>query len=64
MFPKERTTGLKHCGQKQEALLGHMMVSVAALCRMQKITDYRVLIEQGKKQGRQDNYLYINILAD
>jgi diadenosine tetraphosphate (Ap4A) HIT family hydrolase len=64
MFPKERTTGLKHCGQKQEALLGHMMVSIAAMCRMQKIKDYRVVIEEGKKSGRQGDYLYASILAD
>jgi hypothetical protein len=64
IFPKERITGLKHCGQKQEALLGHMMVSIALMCRMHKITEYRVTIEEGKKRGRQGNYLYANILID
>jgi histidine triad (HIT) family protein len=64
MFPKERITGLKHCGQKQEAVLGHMMASIAQMCRIQKVNNYRVVIEQGKKQGRQGDYLYANILAD
>jgi histidine triad (HIT) family protein len=64
MFPKERITGLKHCGQKQEAILGHMMASIAQMCRMQKITDYRVVIEEGTKQGRKGDYLYASILAD
>jgi diadenosine tetraphosphate (Ap4A) HIT family hydrolase len=64
MFPKERITGLKHCGQKQEAVLGHMMVCIAQMCRMQKIKEYRVVIEEGKKSGRQGDYFYASILAD
>jgi hypothetical protein len=63
MFPKERVSGLKHCGQKQEAVLGHMMTSIGRMCRQQKITDYRIVIEEGTKSGRQGDYLYASILV-
>jgi histidine triad (HIT) family protein len=63
VFPKQRITKLKNATEDHKQALGHLMLACSKVCRMQKLSDYRMVMNDGTGAGDKVNYLHLHILA-
>ena len=64
IVPKKRIERVGAASQADCALLGHLLVSVAEIARLEKLADgYRIVINNGSNGGETLPHLHIHLLG-
>ena len=54
---------LINCKDNDEALLGHLMLTVAKVCREQDLQGYRIVMNNGKNAHQTIHNLYVDVIG-
>lgn len=64
LIPKiDEIDRLANATEKHEKLLGHLLLQAKKIANEQKLTDYRLVINNGEKAGQSVFHLHIHILG-
>lgn len=65
LIPKNRDgmSQLRFAKAKHEELLGHLMLTAAKIAAQEKLSDYRIVVNDGEGAGQTVFHLHIHILA-
>jgi len=65
VIPKKRLglTRLRHATEDHKGILGHMMATVAAVVKEQKLDSYRLVVNDGEAAGQTVFHLHMHILS-
>lgn len=64
IIPKKHIGSLAHIGPGDEAVLGHLLASAAAIAREQGLANgYRVVISTGPEGGQTVDHLHLHLLG-
>ena len=63
IVPREHVAGLSDCGPEHRELLGHLLLAAGKVAELEKITSYRLLINNGREAGQTVFHLHAHVLG-
>jgi histidine triad (HIT) family protein len=63
VVPKKHITGLSQIKKEDCTLLGKLHLAVAEITRSQSLTDFRVVINNGRDAGQTVDHLHFHVLG-
>jgi histidine triad (HIT) family protein len=65
VIPRKHVNALRDCGQEDQAMLGHLLLTCAAVARQKGLAEhgYRVVANSGRDGGQTVDHLHFHVLG-
>lgn len=65
VIPRKHVSSLRDCGEEEQAILGHLLLTCAALARQKGLSEngYRIVANSGRDGGQTVFHLHVHLLG-